>query len=176
MKFLLAFSLAFAVGVSAHADYFKTNNDKIIACNKAVNRFFSNVQLDRGAYLWGKNKAGKCHIYYYMDQSTHSMQMSLGAKDSEGYISMELHPVSNPNPTGMSNNLKQCDVTATSVTIRNVWRMPRTLYYGPKGLGRSLSIFDVRENQTMKLVKDETGRRVTIFMSDADGKSTCYFK
>jgi hypothetical protein len=175
--FFIATILTASVSLASYAssnNSGKVNNAKIVACNKATERFFSNVQLD-GNVLWGSVQGQKCRVM--IDTFNNYEKMFLNVSGTTNYYaSLELHTNAEPNVTGISNNLSQCDVTSRSVTIRNVYRMPRTIYYSPRGIGRSPSIFDARLNQTVRMDKDASGRLVSVKINDGQHSNTCYFK
>lgn len=104
------------------------------------------------------------------------MNLFLNSKQKKYIASIEIS-TEGERSLGFSNDIKQCDVTGTSLVLRNVYRMPRTIYYGSDGsVKRSWSIFDIVYNQYVKITKQPNGRLVSAKFDTEYGVQTCDFR
>jgi hypothetical protein len=169
--------------VLASAQVFASNNDarrirnaKIEKCMKSVNAFFHNTRWKNGMYYEGHNDRGRCFIGFTPFPSSSGMNLFINSKQGQYIGSLEIRTEDNRS-LGFSNDIKACQVTGASLALRNVYRMPRTIYYGNDGsVKTSWPIFDVVYHQSVKITKGRDGRLISAQFNTEYGLQTCSFQ
>jgi hypothetical protein len=165
-------SLAFASTDNAQ----QVRNVKIVKCMKSVNSFFRSTRWKNGMYYEGHNEKGRCFIGFTALPHSSGMNLFINSKQRRYIGSIEIH-TEGGSSLGFSNDIKECSVTGSSFTLRNVYRMPRTIYYGSDGsVKRSWSIFDVVYRQNVKITKGSDGRLTSAQFNTEYGLQTCDFR
>jgi hypothetical protein len=173
--FLLVLASAQAFAASKN-DARGIRNAKIEKCMKSVNAFFRGVRWNGGMYYEGHNNMGRCFIGYTPFPRSSGMSLFVNSKQSRYIGSIEIRTESERS-LGFSNDIKECQVTGSSFALRNVYRMPHTIYYGSDGsVKTSWSIFDVIYHQSVKITKGRDGRLISAQFNTEYGLQTCSFQ
>lgn len=174
MKAVLSACLLLLSG-SVFASNVELKNQQIESCVQKTEAFLRNVQFDV-MYYHGQNSLGKCFIGY-VPTTGKAFSLFVNSRGTTHTAGVEISKIDPRSPTRITNDIQQCDMTATSLVVRNKYRMPKTIYFhGNGGMSTSWPIFDSVENQTVIMKKDARGSLRSVSVESKNGGlQTCYF-